>query len=476
MGVSNAARLAAAVRSASVGGVVGKVERNAGQVADPARGVDVGLHRHQHALHVRTLDDRGHAFALFGAAALPALAGISQRLLIGAVADGHPLRADSEPRGVHHHEHGGEAAVLLTHQPGLRALVVAIDHDASRGAVDAELVLDSRAAQVVALAERSIGVDEEFRRKKQRKAARPRRRARQSGENEMDDILGEIMLAIGDEDLLAEQPIRSVLGAFRPGSHGAQIRACLRLGQIHGAAPPPADHWREIDVGEFARAMRLQGADGALGQERAEREGHRGAVPDFGAGDVDEMRQAHAAELGRRRDAVPAGLRPAPIDVGEAGGRCHNPVFIFRAGKIAGAVERRDFRRGEAAGFSDNGGYSVPIEFAQEPPFNESGEIGDRVQRKKDVGRRRTIRHLSAPPYRQRAGRSGCGPTGPGVDHVGCRGGDKRAYVQSGSRAMRTVRRDGAQPQNYPPCRAKPSGDRRRGRVPSRGRPRRHAD
>ena len=58
-------------------GVVGKVERNAGQVADPARGVDVGLHRHQHALHVGTLDDRGHAVAAFGAAALPALAGVA---------------------------------------------------------------------------------------------------------------------------------------------------------------------------------------------------------------------------------------------------------------------------------------------------------------------------------------------------------------------------------------------------------------
>ena len=46
-------------------GVVGKVERNAGQAADPARGVNVGLHGHQHALHVGVLDDRAHAWALF---------------------------------------------------------------------------------------------------------------------------------------------------------------------------------------------------------------------------------------------------------------------------------------------------------------------------------------------------------------------------------------------------------------------------
>ena len=65
-------------------------------------------------------------------------------------------------------------------------------------------MLDSRAAQVVALAERSIGVDEEFRREEQRKATRPCRRAGQPAENKMDDILGHIVLAIGDEDLLAE--------------------------------------------------------------------------------------------------------------------------------------------------------------------------------------------------------------------------------------------------------------------------------
>ena len=166
--------------------------------------MDVGLHRHQHALHVRTLDDRGHAIAAFGAAALPALAGVAKRLLIGAVADGHPLRPDCQSRRVHHHEHGGEAPILLTDQPSLRAVVIAVDHDASRGAMDAELVLDSRAPQVVALAEGSIGIDEEFRRKEQRKATRPCRRPGQPAENEVDDILGHVVLAIGDENLLAE--------------------------------------------------------------------------------------------------------------------------------------------------------------------------------------------------------------------------------------------------------------------------------
>ena len=41
---------------------------------------------------------------------------------------------------------------------------------------------------------------------------------------------------------------------------------------------------------------------------------------------------------------------------------------------------------------------------------------------------------------------------------------------------MRTRRRNGARPQKDPLCEGEPGGDRRRGGVPSRGRPRRHAD
>ena len=125
----------------------------------------------------------------------------------------------------------------------------------------------------------------------------------------------------------------------------------------------------EIGV-ERVRASRsaFKRADRALGQERAERERHRGAVPDFGAGDVDEMGQAHAAELGRRGDAVPARLRPPLVDVGEAGRRCHHAVLISRAGKIAGAVEGRDFLGGEAPRFRDDGLDRVPIEVAHASP------------------------------------------------------------------------------------------------------------
>ena len=281
--------------------------------------------------------------------------------------------------------------------------------------MDAELVLDAGAAQVVARPERAIGVDEEFGREEQRQAARAGRRAGQAGKNEMDDVLGHVVLAIGDEDLLAEQAIGSVLGALRPGPHRVEIGPRLRLGQVHGPGPFARDHRSEIGVEQFARSERLEGVDGALGQKRAERKRHRGAVPDFGAGDVDEMRQAHAAELGRRGDAVPARLRPPPVDVGETGRRPHHPIFINRAGKIADPVQGRDLLLGEAPRLPDDGPDRVPVEIAGQPPPDHAGQIGDRAQRKKDVGDRRTIRHFFAPPSP-----TGARATRPGIGMRAC--------------------------------------------------------
>ncbi len=190
----------------------------------------------------------------------------------------------------------------------------------------------------------------------------------------------------------------SVPRPFRAGSHGVEIGPRLRLGQVHGPGPFARDHRSEIGVEQFARSVRLEGVDGALGQKRAERKRHRGAVPDFGAGDIDEMRQAHAAELGRRGDAVPARLRPAPVDVGETGRRRHHPIFINRSGKIADAVQGRDLLLGEAPCLPDHGPDRVPIEIGGQPPIDHPRQIGDRAQRKKDVGDWRTIRHFALLP------------------------------------------------------------------------------
>ena len=84
--------------------------------------------------------------------------------------------------------------------------------------MDAHLVLDRAAGHAVARAERAVGVDEELRHDEERDALGARGRALDAGEHQMDDVLGEVMLAGRDEDLGAGDRIGAVAIAARPWS------------------------------------------------------------------------------------------------------------------------------------------------------------------------------------------------------------------------------------------------------------------
>ena len=72
--------------------------------------------------------------------------------------------------------------------------MIARHHRAGRRRVNAEFVFNRMRAHVVARSVRQY-----FREQKQRNAFGPRRRIRQAGENEMDDVVGEVMLTVGYE-------------------------------------------------------------------------------------------------------------------------------------------------------------------------------------------------------------------------------------------------------------------------------------
>ena len=141
--------------------------------------------------------------------ALLALARIGHRLLRRALGDRHALQADREPRAVHHGEHAGHALVFLADEEADGAAFVAVDHGAGGRGMNAELVLDRMRAHVVARA-----VRQEFRNQKQRNAFGAGRRIGQPRQHEMDDVVGEIVLAIGDEDLRAGDAIAAVARAL----------------------------------------------------------------------------------------------------------------------------------------------------------------------------------------------------------------------------------------------------------------------
>ena len=120
-----------------------------------------------------------------------------------------------------------------TSQP-LRAVVV---HHAGGVAVDAHLVLDRAAGDAVALAERAVRVDEELRHDEERDALGALRRALDAGEHEMDDVLGEVVLAGRDEDLGAGDRVGAVAVRHGLGLEKTEIGAAMRLGEVHRAGP-----------------------------------------------------------------------------------------------------------------------------------------------------------------------------------------------------------------------------------------------
>jgi hypothetical protein len=111
--------------------------------------------------------------------------------------------------------------------------------------VDAHLVFERDGVHVVALAQRAIRVDQKLGYDEQRDALDAFRSVRGAGQHQMNGVLRHVVLAPGDEDFLAEDP---VMIAFRhgAGAHRRQIGTGLRFRQIHGAGPFAADHLRQI--------------------------------------------------------------------------------------------------------------------------------------------------------------------------------------------------------------------------------------
>ena len=70
-----------------------------------------------------------------------------------------------------------------------------------------------------------------------------------TGQHQMDDVLGHVMFAAGDPDLLAGDAIGAIGLGHGLGAQEAQIGAAVRLGQVHGPAP--------LTGGQFGKVERL---------------------------------------------------------------------------------------------------------------------------------------------------------------------------------------------------------------------------
>ena len=95
----------------------------------------------------------------------------------------------------------------------------------------------------------------------------------------MHDVLREIVLAIGDEDLLALKAPGFAI-APRAGADGAEIRAGLRLGQAHRSGPFAAHQLRQVARAQLLRRIAGDEFRRCLIQQRAQGKGSVRAMPE----------------------------------------------------------------------------------------------------------------------------------------------------------------------------------------------------
>src|SRR5690606_16593550 len=190
-----------------------------------------------------------------------------------------------------------------------------------RRPVDAHLVLERAATDLVALAGVALAVHSDLRYREQRDALAARGCIRQARKHQVDDVVGEVVLAGGNEDLGAGDRVAAVGPGFGPGADQAEVGTALRFGQAHRAGPAALDQWHQERLALPLLAMLQQRRYRAVGQQREVAPGEVGGVDHLLEGDIDQVRQPLAAVFRGRRKPGPAALDELEIGVAEAGRR-----------------------------------------------------------------------------------------------------------------------------------------------------------
>ena len=177
-----------------------------------------------------------------------------------------------------------QAAVLLADQPAGGAVVI---HHAGGVAVDAHLLFDRAAARrrCARRASRRRSTSE-LRHHEQRDALGARGRAFDARQHQVDDVLGQVVLAGGDEDLGAGDLVAAV-GLLAPpwcATGRDRCRNAARSGSSCRSTRRSTIFGRYFAFSS-GEACAMQRGDGALRQARIHGEGHVGRAEEF----VDRM-------------------------------------------------------------------------------------------------------------------------------------------------------------------------------------------
>jgi len=140
------------------------------------------------------------------------------------------------------------------------------------------------------------------------KSVSPRGRARRAGEDEVDDVLGEIVVSARDEDLRSLDGVRPVRVSRRRGTARADVAAGLRLGEAHRATPAPAEHPVAVELLLLGRPEELDDLCRAVGEARVHVERVVGPAEQLLDEELHRARRASPAVCFVYPDRLPAGL------------------------------------------------------------------------------------------------------------------------------------------------------------------------
>ena len=161
----------------------------------------------------------------------------------------------------------------------------------------AHLVVEPGQDDVVALAERAVVVHQELGDDEQRDALHAGRTAGDLGQHQVDDVLGQLVVAAGDPHLVAGQPVAAVVLGLGPRGDVGQRRAGLRLRQRHRAEPAALELRSHVGVDLLLAAVGEQQPRVAHGEERVGRRADVGRLEPGEHRLPDGVRQLHAAVL-----------------------------------------------------------------------------------------------------------------------------------------------------------------------------------
>ena len=211
------------------------------------------------------------------------------------------------------------------------------------------------AADRVAIAEGPVCVHKELGDDEQRNTLHIVGRADDLGEDEVDDVLGEIMFARRNEYLGARDLVAAVCLRLGLGLDQAKVGAAMRLSQVHRARPGAGDHLRHIGGLQLVRPFDQQRRDRARRQAVVHFKrlvGRQNIFADCGREDLGKPLPAIFLGCAERGPAAFAKLLVGVLEPGRRGDRAI--VVTGAAFLVADAIERGQHLGGEAPAFLED--------------------------------------------------------------------------------------------------------------------------